>query len=320
MVDNSDTAVGYLMEGDPAIRWQAMRDLLAAAPSQWQAERRLVSREGWGRRFLDCQLEDGSWQKERWTDTVWTLVQMCELGLIGEDDQCRRGFERVVGRHCPIGTEVDPVELVKIMDLCHLGFWLRIGSTYCPDDPRLGGILDSILLQQLPDGGWNCRTRTKPKTTHSSFHTTFNVLEGLRAAHEVGLIASDSFLTFEDSAVTFMLEHHMYRSDKTGTVIDERFLDLTFPSHWHYTVLRGLDYLSGTKWIHDPRLDDALTWLTSRRKANGLWIVEKRIPGTVHFDMEAMGKDSRWNTLRALRVLFRAERLRFTEGRYHSNS
>ena len=95
----------------------------------------------------------------------------------------------------------------------------------------------------------------------------------------------------------------MFRSDKTGEIVSERFLHLTFPSHWHYTVLRGLDYVRSTPFARDERLGDALEWLVGRRKENGRWIVEKRIPGDTLFEMERLGGESRWNTLRALRVL-----------------
>lgn len=159
---------------------------------------------------------------------------------------------------------------------------------------------------QMPDGGWNCRKRNYPQTHHSSFHTTFNILEGLSAAAEVGIVSKTAFPQSEARALEFMLAHRMYRSDKTGAIIEERFTYLTFPSRWHYTLLRGLDYMRACSEISDARLKDPIALLESRRGANGHWPVDKRIPGTTHFDMERPGSESRWNTLRALRVLTRA--------------
>ncbi|HLK57238.1 MAG TPA: hypothetical protein VKU00_11765, partial [Chthonomonadaceae bacterium] len=192
--------------------------------------------------------------------------------------------------------------LLTQMDLCHLGFWLRIGAYFLGNDARLAPLTDTILRAQMPDGGWNCRIRTDPQTHHSSFHTTFNILEGLSVAAEVGIISKDVFRRHEARALEFMLAHRMYRSDRTGEIIHERFTHLTFPSHWHYTLLRGLDYMRERREIGDVRLEDPCALLLSRRKANGRWPVEKRIPGTTLFEMEKTGGESRWNTLRALRV------------------
>jgi hypothetical protein len=193
--------------------------------------------------------------------------------------------------------------LMTRMDLCHLGFWLRIGAYFLGTDPRLTELTRVILKAQMPDGGWNCRIRNYPKTHHSSFHTTFNILEGLALAAEAGIVSPAEFRQSEARALEFMLAHQMYRSDKTGEIIAERFTHLTFPSHWHYTVLRGLDYMRNNPEIRDPRLRDPLELLASRGNAEGRWPVEKRIPGITLFDMEKMGSTSRWNTLRAWRVL-----------------
>ena len=130
-----------------------------------------------------------------------------------------------------------------------------------------------------------------------------NVLEGLRRATEAGIIDPATFQASEARAIEFLLEHKLYRSDKSGEIVDDRFLDLTFPSYWHYNVLRALDYIRQTPYIRDERLADPLSYLLSRGKVSGKWPVEKRIPGVTLFDMEPMGRDSRWNTLRALRVL-----------------
>jgi hypothetical protein len=161
---------------------------------------------------------------------------------------------------------------------------------------------------QFADGGWNCRKRNYPETIHSSFHTTFNVLEGLREAASVGNVEAGAFRKAEGQAIEFMLQHQMARSDKTGEIINERFLHLAYPSHWHYTVLRGLDYIRTTSFIGDDRLTDALDRLEGRRSPLQRWPVEKPIPGSILFSMEKNGQPSRWNTLRAMRVLRAAGR------------
>jgi hypothetical protein len=217
----------------------------------------------------------------------------------------RAPLEGLLGRFMPSGEETDPALLLRRVDLCHLGFWLGLAAYFLPGDERIRPLGEAVLSAQFADGGWNCHMRTYPERRHSSFHTTFNVLENLRIAAARGAIDSGAFVSAEARAVEFMLAHRLYRSDKTGEVIAERFTHLTYPWHWHYTVLRGLDYLRVTAGIHDPRLDSAIELLLSQRKQSGRWPLQKRIPGTLLVEMEKPGGDSRWNTLRALRVLRR---------------
>src|SRR5262249_19171030 len=159
--------------------------------------------------MLSYQKPDGNWSKGRWTDTVWTLLVMLDLGIQATDKRLANAFENVAGGLMPSGSEVGPKILGTRMDLCHLGFWLRIGSHFVPQDERLRQILDFVLGVQMGDGGWNCQIRTKPKTRHSSFHTTFNILEGLRPAWQAGLISDETLAASEARAVEFMLQHQM---------------------------------------------------------------------------------------------------------------
>jgi hypothetical protein len=193
------------------------------------------------------------------------------------------------------------------VDLCHLGFWLGLGSYFLSGDERLTPLGQAVMDAQIDDGGWNCHMRNRPSTRHSSFHTTFNVLEALRIASAHGAVSERDFHDTEARAVEFMLAHRLYRSDKTGEVIADRFTHLTYPWHWHYTVLRGLDYLRLIHAIDDERLDDPIQLLRERRKPNGRWPLQKRIPGTLLVEMEKPGTESRWNTLRALRILRRRD-------------
>jgi len=203
----------------------------------------------------------------------------------------------------PPGAEVDGAFLLKRVDLCHLGFWLEVGAYFLGADPRLGPLGEAILDAQFDDGGWNCAVRKHPGTQHSSFHTTFNVLEALRIGAERGVVDEKRFREAEARAVELLLAHRLYRSDRTGEVISERFTQLTYPWHWHYTVLRGLDYLRLAADRDDERLADPIGLLRERRRPNGRWPLQKRIPGTLLVEMEKPGTESRWNTLRALRVL-----------------
>ena len=297
--------IDWLMDGDPAIRWQTLRDLTGAPENEWRAERRRTLQAGWGAQFLEHLRLDGTWPPGRWTDTVWTLLTLIDCGLPSDHPPIRSAAERFLERNLTPQRASDEAWLRTRIDLCHLGFWLRIGAYFLGNDARMAEVAHAALRLQLPDGGWNCRTRIDPQTHHSSFHTTLNVLEGLSLAAQTGIISQSVFRQSEDRAAEFMLVHNLYRSDRTGEVIDERFTRLTYPSHWHYTVLRGLDYLRASPAIADVRLADPISVLASRRNARDRWPLDQRIPGTKLFDMEKIGADSRWNTLRAERV-FRA--------------
>jgi hypothetical protein len=284
-----------------------MRDLLDAPADEWQAERARTVDAGWVAQLLARQGRDGEWPAGRWTASTWTLLLLVACGVPEGHPAAGAPLERLLGRFMPAGERTDPAFLLKRVDLCHLGFWLGLGAYFLADDERLRPLGEAVLAAQFDDGGWNCHMRNYPDRRHSSFHTTFNVLENLRLAATHGALDERAFLEVEARAVEFMLAHRMYRSDKNGRVISERFTHLTYPWHWHYTVLRGLDYLRLTPAIGDERLDDAVGLLRARRKPNGRWPLEKRIPGTLLVEMEKPGGESRWNTLRALRVLRRRD-------------
>jgi hypothetical protein len=301
---SDEAVVDWLLEGDPAIRWQVMRDLLDEPAAVWEEERRRTLEEGWVVELLACRGADGEWPAGRWTATTWTLLLLVACGAPERHPTARPALDGLVDRFMQPGKEVDGSALLRRVDLCHLAFWLGLAAYFLdPDDPRLLPLAEAILSAQFADGGWNCHMRNHPNKTHSSFHTTFNVLENVRLAVDQGAVPAASFCDAEARAAEFMLQHRLYRSDRTGDVISERFTQLTYPWHWHYTVLRGLDYLRLTPAIADERLDDAIGLLLRARKPNGRWPLQKRIPGTLLVEMEKPGQESRWNTLRALRVL-----------------
>ena len=300
---SDEAVVDWLLEGDPAIRWQVQRDLLDEPIDTWERERARVGQEGWVAELLEHQAADGEWPAGRWTASTWTLLLLVDLGLPEGHPAARRPLERLLDHFIPRDREVDAAVLLKRLDLCHVGFYLGLGAHFLDEDPRLPLLGEAVLSAQYDDGGWNCQLRNYPNRRHSSFHTTFNVLENARPAAAKGLVSERAFQEAEARAVEFMLAHRLYRSHRTGEVISERFTHLTYPWHWHYTVLRGLDYIRLTPAISDARLEDAVELLHEKRKPNGRWPLQKRIPGTLLVEMEKPGQESRWNTLRALRIL-----------------
>jgi hypothetical protein len=298
----------WLLEGDPSIRWQVQRDLLDAPEKVWQAERRRVATEGWGAQLLQHQGPDGRWghgiYSPKWTSTTYTLLLLRDLGLPPGHPSAAPGCKLILDRCLsPLGRGGRQRKLGDIMCTCVLGMWVTLPAyfdAHC-GHPRLPEVIDHLLLEQMPDGGWNCRRRFG--AVHSSVHTTLNVLDGVAEAMARGLGPRAKLRAAQSRAIEFLLMHRLFKSDKTGDVIHESFTRFSFPPRWHYDVLRGLDYIRTTRAIRDPRLDDAFELLERRRDKTDRWKLQNRHRGETFFEMEKVGQPSRWNTLRALRCL-----------------
>jgi hypothetical protein len=175
--------------------------------------------------------------------------------------------------------------------VCYFGF----------DDIRIERLIDYLLGEQMPDGGWNCRR--SEGAVHSSFHTTMSVLEGLREYGSTDRPRAADASTAAKLGREFLLTHRLFKSHQTGDVVSNELTRFHFPPHWHYDVLRGLDYFRSCGAVQDPRLQDAMQLLLSRQGGDRRWRLARNYPGAAHFPIEIAGEPSRWNTLRALRVL-----------------
>ena len=300
--------VEWLLAGDPAIRWQTLRDLLDAPEREWRAEQQRTVVAGWGAQLLALQEPDGGWgggiYSPKWTSATYTLLTLHSIGIPSECEAARRGarlvLEKLLGATCDAAFR----QKLANCDRCIVGMVLQLAVYFGVDDERVEAIVDNLLSEMMPDGGWNCRRHSRPRPHHSSFHTTFNVLDGLREYVERRHGARrDDVLAAERSALALLLEHRLFKSDKTGQVIHKNFTMLSFPYRWHYDLLRGLDYFARAGAPPDSRAQDAIDVLRERRRKDGRWPVQHTYSGKVFFNMEPIGGPSRWNTLRALRVL-----------------
>jgi hypothetical protein len=226
------------------------------------------------------------------------------IGIPCECAAARRGAHLVLNELLGETLNAKFQQKLADCDRCIVGMVLQIALYFGIDDERIEAIVDNLLSEMMPDGGWNCRRLRRPRPHHSSFHTTFNVLDGLRAYLEKGNGARHSdVLAAEQGALELMLQHRLFKSDHTGQVINPKFTLFSFPPRWHYDVLRGLEYFARIGAPHDARLQDAIDLLYQRRHKDGLWPVQQKYSGKVFFEMEKIGGPSRWNTLRALRIL-----------------
>jgi len=301
--DDSDI-VDWLMAGDPAVRWQTMRDLLDEPASVYQPERQLVSRTGWGRRLLDHQDLDGRWAGglygPKWTSTAYTLLLLRRCGLNPDDPQARRGVELLWDGARYFDGGLTPAVTIDLPEACVTSMYLALAHYFGVDHPNVGPALEWLLASQLPDGGWNCQT-VRFGDRHSSFHTTISALEALAEVQGRGPARTDTS-TAMAAGREFFLEHRLYKSHRHGTVSNPAFTKFSFPPRWRYDVLRGLDHFAVTNAPPDDRFQDALDLLAGRRRKDGTWPLQNKHGGRVWFDMEKGGRPSRWNTLRALRV------------------
>ncbi|MEA1902469.1 MAG: hypothetical protein U9N56_02975 [Actinomycetota bacterium] len=293
----------WLLDGDPAVAWQAQRGLLDVEEATWSATRRRVSTEGWGRQLLDLQDTNGRWARglyqPKWTSTNYTLLELRRFGLDPANQAAKKGVQVLLDDAVWVDGGVSYWAGQDLAERCVNGMVLSLASYFEVDDDRVDGMAKGLIDARLRDGAWNCRDYLGDNR-HSSFHTTISILEALvlwgrwRATG-----AADEVLA---SAHEFMFSHHLFRSHTTGDVINEAWTRFSFPPRWHYDILRGLDHLRDAD-VRDARMSEAMELVRERRRADGRWSIGPAYSGERHFRMETGRQGGRWNTLRALRVL-----------------
>jgi hypothetical protein len=302
------------MEGDPAIRWQIMRDLTGAAESTVLRERRRIAREGWGVRLLARQDPDGRWAggkspdsglySPKWISTTYTLLLLRDFGLAEDNKQahmaCGLLLDRGLQPDGGIGLDTW-AKWTHRSETCVTGMVLSILAYFKHNDDRLDTLVGHLLEQQMPDGGWNCRRPSG--ATHSSVHTTISVLEALRHYELHRVNRTRAVRAAQKRGREFLLVHRLFRSDRTGQIIKPIFIRFSFPPRWHYDILRALDYFQAVDAPKDPRMAEAIHIVKSARDDDGRWPLQNSYKGKTYFELERRGAPSRWNTLRALRVL-----------------
>jgi len=307
-------AIPWLLDGDPAIRWQTLRDLVGAAQRTVERERRRVARDGWGARLLARQDPEGTWAGGRssdgglyspkWISTTYTMLLLRDFGLPSNNQKARRACTLLLDR----GLQRDGGINYGIWgrswgrsETCITGMVLSLLAYFAQEDDRLDTVADHLLEQQMPDGGWNCRRRFG--ATHASVHTTINVLEGLRGYELHRGRKVRAVRAAQRGGREFLLVHRLFRSHRTGAIIKPVFTRFSFPPRWHYDILRALDHFQAAGSPCDQRLAEAIAIVRQGQRADGRWPLQHSYKGKTYFELERLGAPSRWNTLRALRVL-----------------
>lgn len=301
----------WLLDSDPSIRWQVMQDLVDESADVVTAERRRVAAEGWGSQLLALQGEEGTWDGgtyrpgwvdeekpffDAWTATHFSLQLLRDFGLEPDSQEARHAVALV--RENVRWDANGALYFEGETEPCINGIALAIGAYF---DEAVDGIVDRLLDGQLNDGGWNCWAEYG--ATVSSFHTTICVLEGLMAWEQASVF-SEAVTTARARGEEYLLERALFRRRSDGQMIDPRFTMFSFPTRWYYDVLRGLEYFRIKGDQPDQRCAEAIDLVIGKRASDGRWPLENTHQGPTHFRMEGPdGFPSRWNTLRAMRVL-----------------
>jgi hypothetical protein len=296
--------IDWLCDGDVSIQYQTHRDLLHRTIPELQER---IAGEGWGAEFLNARGPSGFWglafYQPKWTSTHYTLLDLKMLAISPEHPAIREIVHRVTRNEVGADGGINPAGSVTVSDICINGMFLNYACYFREPAEFLTTVVDFVVDQQLPDGGFNCR-KNRSGARHSSLHSTISVLEGIAEYARNGYQYRASEL--EAAAAQsreFILQHRFFKSDRTGEVIRDEFLKLSYPPRWKYNVLRALDHFQDVNAPWDERMRDAVDVITGKRRPDGRWPLQAAQPGATHFQMEESRGPSRWNTLIALRVL-----------------
>lgn len=301
---NNKEIISWLLEGDVSIQFQTSRDLLHIEQSDLQA---LIENVGWGLKFLSRRKSNKHWgmafYHPKWISTHYTLLDLKNLNISERCMPIKETLDIVLNSEKGSDGGISPFSKKQICDVCVNGMALNYLCYFKMDGRRLESVVDFILSEKMKDGGFNCESNYRG-ARHSSLHTTISVLEGIWEYKNNGYnYRLDELLEAEKESREFILTHRLFKSDKTGQIIDKKMLNFTFPTRWRYDIYRALDYFQMANVDYDERMSDAIEILLKKRTKENLWKLQTYHPGKIHFKMEEAGIPSRYNTLRALRIL-----------------
>ena len=299
-----ENVLAWLLEEDVAVQFQARRDLLGRFDPDLQQR---IGREGAGAVLLSAREPGGHWGRgfyqPKWTSSHYTLLELKNMGLSRDDPLACETVGLILRETKGRDGGLNPSRTIKVSDACVNGMALGYASYFGAPEEQLASIVDFLLGQRLLDGGFNCNWN-RSGARHSSMHTTVSVLEGITEyEHSGNRYRLDELVAARATAVEFLLRHRLYRSERTGQLINAEFTRLHHPARWHFDVLRGLDVLVEARVGHDPRMDDALDVIAARQQADGRWLANKAYPGATYLPPVPAGEPSPWITLVALRIL-----------------
>lgn len=299
-----DERIGWLLKGDVSIQYQVYRDLLAEHREDLRVR---IGEEGWGSEILSKRKPNGHWgsgyYSPKWISSHYSILDLRNMWLPPDNPVLRETIEMILKNEKGQDGGINPSGNIKESDVCMNGMMLNCATYFGCDEEDLKSIINFMLDQTLPDGGFNCQYN-RSGAKHSSLHSTLSVAEGFYEYEKNGYsYRLDEVKRSRKSAEEFILKHQLFISDRTGEIIKKSFLRFPYPPRWKYDILKALDYFqySGAKW--DERMKPAIDIILKKKNKNGTWNQYAEYSGLTHFTMEKAGKPGRWNTLRAMRVL-----------------
>ncbi len=303
-IQTPESVIRWLMAGDPAIRWQTMRDLTGAPEEEVEAERPMVAEEGWGARLLACQDPDGRWGGQlyinKWLSTTYSMLLLRSLGLDPAHPRARLACRLLLDGGIRDDGSVCYGKTVSRADNGVTGMILALGAYFLPDDGRVHALAAYLIGARKADGSWDPEEGYRDE--RYGVNASLLILDGLLEYTRGHPAQTGPALEALAAGQEYLLRANLFCGEN-GQALEPRWLKFSFPTRWFYDVLAALDHFQASGAARDPRLEEAVALVRSRRGADGTWKLQNRHPGKTFFEMEAVGKPSRWNTLRALRVL-----------------
>jgi len=303
----TNKVINWLLQGDVSIQYQTHKDILESDLTILEALKNRIQYEGWGKQFLTgrhVKVHSGQgFYQPKWINSHYILLDLKNICISPDIKEVKDTLSAIFKYEKGTDGGINPSSFIKQSDVCINGMVLNYASYFGVKEYSLQSIVDFILLQHMKDGGFNCRLNRKG-AIHSSLHSTISVIEGILEYSKNGYKYRLSELQeVELQSREFILQHQLFKSDKTGEIIDNRMLMMSYPTRWRYDVLRALDYFWRAEVPYDPRMREAIDVIVKHRSEDGTWPMQVRHAGEVLFELEEVGKPSRWNTLRALRIL-----------------
>ena len=301
---NSKEMYQWLVNGDPSIAFLVNRDLLSNSGNEYQ---RKIGKTGWCAEYIRKRNSDGSWTEKfyqpKWISTHYTLLELKNLAYKKNDGLIQDEIQKISRKDRGMDGGINPVKTDNKSDTCVTGMYVNYASYFGIKEELLRSIVDYILSQKMGDGGYNCNFNyTGAK--HSSLHSTICVLEGFQSFINEGYTYRiKDIMESQESCVDFILRHCLFRSSSNGSIIDKKFLRLTYPFRWKYTILRALNCFVDLNIPYDGRIEESLLFIEGKKTKEGLWKLQSKFTGKEYFDMEEVGKPSRMITYMALKIL-----------------
>ena len=317
----------WLLEPDnPSVTYLTLTEILGKPENNSQVKKSKIDimKKGPVPKILAKQNDEGYWgiaedfyMRSKYKGTVWSLIILAELGADGRDERIKKTCEFLLkisqdyesggfshrGNFNSGGNHNDIIP-------CLSGnmVWTMIRFGYLNDLRVQKAINWLIKHQRYDDGiaqapeGWPYRYE-KCWGTHTCH---MGIVKTLKALAEIPPNKrSKSVNNTIENSVNYLFKHHLYKkSHDLSQVGHQDWIKFGFPRLWQTDALEMLEILINLDY-YDKRMQDAVDLIVNKQNNEGKWNMERTFNGRFQTSIEPKGKPSKWNTLKALKVLKR---------------